>query len=185
MSRMTLALFTVCVIGAIILALVDRATRAPIAEQQRQEVLRALDSVLPPHTNSADQDSRTVVVGDGSQVVLYLARRGDNVVGTALAVTAPDGYSGDIDIMVGIDRGGRISGVAILSHAETPGLGDKMTTDRDWLPWFRGRSLTDTQWGVKKDGGDVDQFTGATITPRAVVGAIHRALELCASHCRY
>lgn len=184
MSRMVLSLMLVCVAGGVLLAITNRLTEGPIAEQRRQEMVRSLNAVLPPHTNAADQDTKQVVTDDGTPVTLYMAYQRDYWAGTALMVTAPDGYSGNIDVMVGVDRQGTITGVFILSHAETPGLGDRMITDPDWLPALRGRSLTNTRWAVKKDGGDIDQFTGATITPRAVVGAIRRALEVCKLFCR-
>lgn len=184
MNRLALSLMAVCVAAALVLAVTDRLTRGPIAEQKRQEVLRSLASVLPPHTNDPDRDTRAVRLDSGEDVTLYLARQGEDWVGTALEVTARDGYSGDIDVMVGVDRRGVLTGVAILAHAETPGLGDGILKHRDWLPSFRGRSLSNTRWAVKKDGGDIDQFTGATISPRAVVGAVHRALEVCDRFCR-
>lgn len=184
MNRMVAALMGACVLAAVVLAVTDHVTRGPIAEQRRQEVVRALAAVLPPHTNEADRDTREVTPEGGPPVTLFLARRGEEWVGTALRMTAPDGYSGNIEIMVGIDRSGTLSGVAVLAHAETPGLGDRIVQDPNWLPAFRGRTLADTRWAVKKDGGDIDQFTGATITPRAVVGAVRRALELCRTYCR-
>ncbi|MBI5137358.1 MAG: RnfABCDGE type electron transport complex subunit G [Nitrospirae bacterium] len=183
MTRLVLALMVVCVIGAVILAGTDRITQGPIAEQKRREIVRSLDSVLPPHSNAPDQDTRVIRPEGGKEMTLYLARRDGAWVGTAMVVTAPDGYSGNIDVMVGIDRAGAIAGVAILAHAETPGLGDKIITDPRWLPALRGRTLDNTHWAVKKDGGDVDQFTGATITPRAVTGAVRRALEICREYC--
>jgi electron transport complex protein RnfG len=89
-----------------------------------------------------------------------------------------EGYSGEIRYLMGVDRLGNITGVRILSHTETPGLGDKIELAKsDWVLSFNGRSLSNTPlWAVKKDGGDFDQFSGATITPRAVVRGIHKAL---------
>ncbi|MDH4229506.1 MAG: RnfABCDGE type electron transport complex subunit G [Nitrospirota bacterium] len=184
MNRMTVVLMAVCVIGAVVLAVTDRLTSGPIADQKRRELVRSLGAVLPPHTNSADQDTRQVTGDDGRSYTLYLARMQGEWVGTAVPVTAPDGYSGNIDILVGVDRAGEITGVAVLAHAETPGLGDRVVTDPTWLPRLRGRTLDNTHWAVRKDGGDIDQFTGATITPRAVTNAVHRALEVCARFCR-
>ena len=181
---MVAALMAVCIAGAVVLAWSDRITSGPIAEQKRREVVRSLTAVLPPHNNAPDQDMSTVVLDDGTEQTLYLARMEGQWVGTAVPVTAPDGYSGNIDLMVGVDRNGRLTGVVVLSHAETPGLGDKMITDKEWLPAFRGRTLENARWAVKKDGGDFDQFTGATITPRAVVNAVRHALEVCEKVCR-
>ncbi|HIJ86018.1 MAG TPA: RnfABCDGE type electron transport complex subunit G, partial [Magnetococcales bacterium] len=96
--------------------------------------------------------------------------------GVAFVVTAPDGYSGNIEIMMGVAAGGTITSIQILSHKETPGLGDKIVLTR-WPDSFKGKTLHNVKWGVKKDGGDFDQFAGATITPRAVVGAVKRGLE--------
>lgn len=183
MNRLALALVGVCVAAALVLAVTERVTRGPIAEQKRAEVLRSLDAVLPPHDNAADRDTRTVQLDSGEEETLYLARRGEDWVGTAVSVTAHDGYAGDIDVMVGVNRQGAVTGVAILAHAETPGLGDQITHG-NWLSTFRDKSLSGTSWAVKKDGGDFDQFTGATISPRAVVGAVHRALEVCERFCR-
>jgi len=183
MKRLVIALMGICIAGAVILAVTDLITAGPIAEQKRREVVRSLDSVLPPHSNSPDQDVREVTLDGGESITFYIAKQHGAPVGTAMMVTAPDGYSGNIDVMVGIDQNGILAGVAILSHAETPGLGDKITTDPNWLPWFRTRTLDNTHWAVKKDGGDVDQFTGATITPRAVTGAVMRALEICRQYC--
>jgi len=182
-NRLALSLVAVCVVAALVLAITDRVTRAPIAEQKRREVLRSLDAVLPPHDNAPDRDTRTVTLDSGAGQTLYLARQGDDWVGTALSMSAHDGYAGDIDVMVGVGRDGAITGVAILAHAETPGLGDQIT-HRNWLSAFRDKALSGTRWAVKKDGGDFDQFTGATISPRAVVGAVHRALEVCERFCR-
>lgn len=184
MTRMVAALMAVCIAGAVVLAFTDRITSGPIAEAKRQEVVRSLGAVLPPHNNHPDQDTLQVTLDDGAPLTLYQARMQGEWVGTAVPVTAPDGYSGNIDIMVGVSRAGAITGVAVLAHAETPGLGDRMVTDLAWLPSFRGRTLDNTRWAVKKDGGDIDQFTGATITPRAVVNAVRRALEVCEKFCR-
>jgi electron transport complex protein RnfG len=99
----------------------------------------------------------------------------------AFKVVAPEGYSGNIEIMVGVDEAGTVSGIEILSHAETPGLGDKIT--HGWFKdQFKGQSLESADWRVKKDGGDFDQITGATISPRAVVGAVRAGLEFFAGH---
>ena len=111
----------------------------------------------------------------------YRVAADGNVIGVILPATARDGYSGDIRILVGVRRDGEVAGVRVASHRETPGLGDKVDLKKsDWILAFSGRSLTNpglAQWAVKKDDGVFDQFTGATVTPRAVVAAIKRALE--------
>jgi electron transport complex protein RnfG len=102
------------------------------------------------------------------------------VVAVILPVTAPDGYSGTIELIVGVNRDGTVAGVRALQHRETPGLGDKVDVKKsDWVLDFNGHSLgqpPEEQWTVKKDGGVFDTFTGATITPRAVTAAVKRGL---------
>lgn len=164
-----------------VLSLVESVTREPIAYQRRLETLKALKAVMPPIENEPDRDTVDLVTGrdkKGKDQVrtFYRGRRAGELAGVAFKVVAPDGYSGNIEIMVGIDPSGIISGMEILSHAETPGLGSKIT--EDWFKeLFRGKGLEGTDWRVKKDGGQFDQITGATISPRAVVGAIRGGLE--------
>ena len=102
-------------------------------------------------------------------------------VGAILPATARDGYTGDINMIVGITEDGTISGVRVLSHRETPGLGDQVDYKKShWVDGFLGKSLSnpeESKWAVKKDKGVFDQFTGATITPRAVTNAVHKALQ--------
>lgn len=108
------------------------------------------------------------------------------ITGVILPATARDGYSGDIRLLVGVYADGRIAGVRAVAHRETPGLGDKIELRKsDWILDFEGRALGDPpfkQWTVQKDGGVFDQFTGATVTPRAVVTAVRRTLEYVRTH---
>jgi electron transport complex protein RnfG len=112
---------------------------------------------------------------------IYIARQQGVAVAVIIPVTAPDGYSGEIDLIVGVNADGSIAGVRALRHKETPGLGDKVDLNKsDWILGFNGRSLGNPElsgWAVKKDKGIYDQFTGATITPRAVVAATLRAIQ--------
>ena len=112
---------------------------------------------------------------------MFIARQGDEVTAVIIPVVAPDGYSGRIELIVGVNRDGSVAGVRVLEHRETPGLGDKVDMKKsDWILGFEGRRLGDPPaeaWTVKKDGGVFDQFTGATITPRAVTAAVKRGLE--------
>jgi len=113
-------------------------------------------------------------------VTVYRARMDGAPVAVLMIVTAPNGYNGDIRMIVGVDAGGTVLGVRVVAHRETPGLGDPIETGKsDWILGFTGKSLhnpEDAGWAVKRDGGEFDQFTGATITPRAVVAAVHDAL---------
>lgn len=130
------------------------------------------DSVValnPPHSLPGDDEAR-----------IYRVYRGGSGVAALFAVTASDGYAGPIRILVGIDASGGITGVRIVEHNETPGLGDKIESTRtDWVLQFDGRSLSAPSpdaWMIRADGGEFDQITGATVTTRAVVKAVFETL---------
>jgi electron transport complex protein RnfG len=186
MFRLAIALTLIAVIAGLILSLVEAVTREPIAEQRRLETLRALRTVLPEFDNSPDADTVELQVGrdkKGKDVMrlFYRGRTGAELSGVAFVVRSPEGYSGNIDIMIGVDAAGQVAGLEILTHAETPGLGDKITHE-PFKSQFKGKSLTNADWRVKKDGGDFDQITGATISPRAVVKAVASGLEFYRDH---
>lgn len=172
-------------IATVLLVGIHVATRERIAERDHQLALERLAAVLPPdrYDNDPIADAVEVVdprLGPGTQVV-HRGRRSGAPSVMAITATATDGYAGPIRLIVGIDADGRILGVRVLSHNETPGLGDPIETRRSgWILGFDGRSLGDPpteRWTVISDGGDFDAFTGATITPRAVTQAVRRALE--------
>ncbi|MCB1709391.1 MAG: electron transport complex subunit RsxG [Halioglobus sp.] len=163
-------------------------TKERIGEQKRMAEEKALLEIVPRerHDNSMLDD--IITVGPESQGLnltenkrIYRARRGDEVIAAIIPVRAPDGYTGDIDLIVGVNADGSVAGVRALSHKETPGLGDKVDIRKsNWILGFDGHSLDNPApagWAVKKDKGVFDQFTGATITPRAVVAATLRALQ--------
>jgi len=167
-------------------------TKDTIAEQRRMAEARALTQVV-----TADQydnellDDKMVLLspaalGQHEEAQAYIARQQEKAVAVILPVRVTDGYGGDMKMIVGIKATGDISGVRVLSHTETPGLGDKIDAKKsDWILSFTGRSLTNpniARWRVKKDGGEFDQFTGATITPRAVVKGVLNALNYFAEH---
>ncbi len=168
-------------------------TRERIAESQRKAAEKALLEIVPAerHNNSMLDDTHAVnadtqglsLAGDKQ---IFVARQDGEIVAVILPVVAPDGYSGSIELIVGINRDGSIAGVRTLTHRETPGLGDKVDLKKsDWILAFNGKSLQNPKpekWAVKKDKGDFDQFTGATITPRAVTAAVKRALQYYAAH---
>jgi electron transport complex protein RnfG len=186
MMRLVLALTMITVSAGLILSLVEAMTREPIAEQRRLETLRALQAVLPPADNSPDQDTVQLVTGQdkrGRDVArtFFRGRQGRTLTGVAFQVTAADGYSGNINIMVGVDPSATLVGIEILSHNETPGLGDKIDQP-EFKEMFAGKNLDNADWRVKKDGGEFDQITGATISPRAVVGAVRNGLEFFRDH---
>tara|TARA_R110002110_G_scaffold110071_4_gene274383 strand:- start:7128 stop:7772 length:645 start_codon:yes stop_codon:yes gene_type:complete len=163
-------------------------TKDTIAEERRKAEERALLEIIPRdrHDNSMLDDTRPLAAGSHGLGLredrpLYIARLEGQPVAVIVPVVARDGYSGDIELIVGVNADGSIAGVRVLSHRETPGLGDKVDLKKsDWILDFDGRSLGNpppARWAVRKDGGVFDQFTGATITPRAVVAAILRALQ--------
>ncbi len=172
--------------AGLLLSLVEQVTRAPIAEQRRQETLKALLAVMPPIDNSPDADTVALITGQDKkgrdvQRVFYRGRMQGVLAGTAFKVVAPDGYSGNIEIMVGVDSEGTVTGLEILAHAETPGLGSKIE-DLWFKGQFLGKNLDNADWRVKKDGGVFDQITGATISPRAIVTAVAGGLEYYRKH---
>ncbi len=180
--KLIVALTIISSVAAATLAMVYDTTKGPIAEQKRLKMIRSLKGVLPAFDNEIDKDTIEVVLGRDSRgidkkVTFFNARSGGNLVGVAFKVTAPDGYKGDIDIMMGVSPDKKISGIEILGHLETPGLGDKIT-EKWWKDEFKGKSLEASKISVKKDGGEIDQFTGATISPRAVAEAVRKGLEL-------
>jgi electron transport complex protein RnfG len=186
LSRLALVLTVITAGAALLLALVYSVTKEPIAQQQRLVMLNALKSVLPPVDNSPDEDTVTLVTGkdkNGNDIEksFYRGRKDGKISGIAFKVVAPDGYSGDIAVMVGVEPDGTVSGIEILQHAETPGLG-ALIEESWWKDQFKGKGLDDADWRVKKDGGDFEQITAATISPRAVVGAIRKGLEFYESH---
>ena len=192
---MILGIFAIIV--AVTLGLVNSATREEIILQQQAAERKALAEVFPaelhdndllseaialyPQSDDASPFTQMELLGLRLNRNAYVARLNDRVSGIILPVSVPDGYNGEIRLLVGIQSNGTISGVRVVSHKETPGLGDKIDLRiSDWVLGFDRRSLsnpTESGWQVKKDGGDFDQFVGATITPRAMVGGVKRALE--------
>lgn len=179
-----LAAFAVAGVGLV--AFTELSTRERIAANERAYLLRALNEVVPAEAHDNDMFSDTVHVSDEDllgtpePVTVFRAFSGGQPAAVILTPIAPDGYSGTIRLLVGIAVDGRLTGVRVTSHRETPGLGDGIEAARsDWILGFNGRSLDDpprARWTVRRDGGDFDQFTGATITPRAVVKAVRNAL---------
>ncbi|NQD37217.1 electron transport complex subunit RsxG [Permianibacter sp. IMCC34836] len=185
-----LGAFTLICTGAIVA--VDILTRPRIEAEQDAAFARLLGEVLPmtAYDNNIAQDCVAVldtdVFGREAAVPVYRARRTGAPVALVFTATAPDGYSGNIDLLIAIYHDGKIAGTRVTAHKETPGLGDKIERRKsDWMDQFRGRSLQQPsadKWTVRKDGGDFDGFTGATITPRAVLHALQRVQLYHANH---
>lgn len=187
-NSLILAAFAFVTAGS--LATIFSATQGRIAEQKKLAAEKALLEIVPRkrHDNSMLDTTFAIPEPMLSQLGLdesgnvHIATKEGKPVAVILPSTAADGYSGDIDLLIGINTDGSISGVRVLSHRETPGLGDKVDLNKsEWILSFNDLSLTEPtidEWTVKKDGGYFDQFTGATITPRAVVNRVKDTLKL-------
>lgn len=184
-SKNAFLLAVVALICVAILGLVNQLTQPKIAEQRLANKLAILNDVLPQNTASASLLADCILVtnppllGRPTPQAVYRLRDGQDISAFVIETTAPDGYSGNIDLMVAVTPDGTVLGSRVLNHQETPGLGDKIERRRSaWIDSFSGQRVSSdykAQWAVKKDGGQFDQFTGATITPRAVVSAVYNA----------
>lgn len=175
------------VMGTLILAITYTQTQAPIAASVAHEKQIKLSEVIPSSVYDNDLMANPIkisfggLLGNRQDTTAYLATKQGEPVAIALEATAPDGYSGEIKLLVAVTKTGEILGTRVIVHKETPGLGDYIDiAHSDWIKQFDQQSLAtrdDTAWKVKKDGGQFDYMAGATITPRAVVKAIHRVLQ--------
>lgn len=172
--------------SAALLATGNLGTEEAIRQRTAEDLEASLSQVVPSafHDNSLLDDTLSIHDDKGDRKV-YRGLKDGKVVALALE-SVGYGYSGAIKIIMGVDSTGKVLGVRVLSHAETPGLGDKIEIAKaKWITSFDGRSLGDPpveKWKVKKDGGIYDQFSGATITPRAVVKAVKDGLEFFVAH---
>ncbi|UUM31307.1 electron transport complex subunit RsxG [Vibrio japonicus] len=179
-----LAIFACASTGVV--ALTHYLTKDQIHHQEQAQLLSVLNQVIPHnmHDNSL-YESCTLVsdpsLGTKESLPVYMATLNGQPSALAIEAIAPDGYNGAIKIIVGIEQDGTVSGTRVLSHQETPGLGDKIDLRiTNWILGFSGKQLTpenQSAWKVRKDGGEFDQFTGATITPRAVVKAVKNTVQ--------
>lgn len=168
-----------------LILITDRITQPTIAVQQSKLIQARLNELVPVNSYNNDMIADCILVPSWNiqeqQHKVYRARRDQKPVALVLETIAPNGYNGKIHMLVGLNTNGIVTGVRVVDHKETPGLGDKIDLRiDDWILSFAGKSLTEkaeSQWKVKKDGGQFDQFTGATITPRAVVGTVFDTLR--------
>jgi len=174
-GRLIIVLASISFVAGLALAVVYEVTKEPIAYQLKLEVINSLSAVLPSMEIDPDNDFTDLQRPDVGEVRVFQAGVPDEISAVAFQVRAPDGYSGNISIMMGVFPDGTLGGIEILVHAETPGLGSLIVED-SFKDQFKGRSLENTRFRVKKDGGDIDQITGATISPRAIVGAVEKGL---------
>ena len=179
-------LWLFAVAGTTLVALTEYSTSAAIVENEHQLLLRNLYALLPSDRLDNDIATDTIelpaapLLGTDSSSIAYRARRNGEPVAIVFNSIATNGYSGSIHLLVGVYVDGSLAGVRVVRHSETPGLGDAIELRKsDWITGFDGKSLDNPQsegWRVKRDGGEFDQLTGATITPRAVVRAVHNTL---------
>ncbi len=183
--RSAVTVLAVVVAAAAALALLAQATRTRIARNEAAQVMKVLHTVLPPdsYDNEPDRDRILVrapeLLGDDEPLPVYRARLSGEPAAAVITAVGRHGFVGPIQLLVAITADGRILAVRALSHQETPGLGDRIDAARsDWMQRFSGRSLSDPaaeRWAVRRDGGEFDQLTGATVTSRAVVNAVRDA----------
>ncbi|KEY91195.1 electron transport complex protein [Candidatus Photodesmus blepharus] len=182
-NSLTLAVFA-CIFTGLV-ALTEYLTKDRIKEKETAQVISILDHIIPHnlYDNNLHQCCTLITdpaLGTNRPLPSCLATLNGQPTALTIETIAPDGYNGEIKMIIGIKRDGTITGVRILSHKETPGLGNKIDFHiTDWALSFTGQKITDSvlsNWKVKKDGGKFDQFTGATITPRAVVKAVKNAV---------
>ena len=189
MGKNSLLLAVFALLTALILASTNKLTETPIAEAERIAAQKALLQIVPleRHNNDLLVDTQEIpkqywsLLGLDNGGNIHIARYNNQPVAAIIPTVSSEGYSGDISMIVGINFDGTIAGVRVVEHRETPGLGDKVDLRKsDWILSFNGKSLSNPQlsgWNVKKDQGVFDQFTGATITPRAVIHQIVRTLQ--------
>jgi len=172
-TALRLAIFSIIIIGLVSLVFIQ--TEHKIQENEHQALLQSLQSVLTPELYDNKLSENSIQLGD---ITLYRAYKASRPTAVIIKSTTHQGYSGDIQLLTALDINGSIIAVRILNHQETPGLGDKIELKKsNWLLNFSHKTKDDMQsstWAVKRDQGQFDQFTGATITPRAVVNEIKK-----------
>jgi len=189
-SAIVLALFAIA--GTFFVIYTYDNTIDTINENKRHELLKTFHVLISPEIHDNDifndiiQIQNKSLLGSKKPVTVYRARKENKPVAVIISSIAPDGYNGNIELLVAINYDGDLAGVRVVGHKETPGLGDAIEEKRsDWITKFALKSLTNPDkkgWAVKRDGGEFDQFTGATITPRAIVKAVYNTLRYYKEH---
>ena len=175
LSNMVIALVVITLGASAALGGVYELTKEPIAAAKLEKKNNAIGKVIPVF-NNIPTDEEYKVPSNGDTLYFYPGRMDGELVGTAVETFTMMGFNGEIRIMVGLLPDGTINDVALLEHAETPGLGDKMDRRKsDWSMQFQGKNPKDFQIAVTKDGGDIDAITASTISSRAFCDAVVRA----------
>lgn len=185
--RNAIALVALAVAIAIVLGAIHKLTRDRVHRNEQSWIQQRLDALVPPAAHDNDMLTDSIIVtsadllGTDEPATVYRARNHGEPVAAIVHTVAPNGYRGPIDLLIAIAVDGSLLGVQVIRHNETPGLGDAFEhDDGKWLGNFRGKSLdhpAQQRWTIRKDGGDFDAFTGATITPRAIVKSTRQTLE--------
>jgi len=174
------------IVGTAIVAFTYEKTQHRIADNKRNYKLRKLHELVSPDMHDNDLDTDIITVTDpllarDIEMTVYRARKNNKPIAAIIECIAPDGYSGNIQLLVAINKNGTLAGVRVTEHLETPGLGDAIEANKsDWINIFKGKTInqpSQEHWRVRRDGGEFDQITSATITSRAVVKATHNVLK--------
>lgn len=174
-KNMTATLLIITLVASAALGLVYQSTKDPIAAAQQAKINNAIKAVLPEFDNQPSSEAYAVNV-DGGELTFYPATKEGQKVGTAVKTFSDNGFAGRIELMVGFLPDGTINKIAVVSHKETPGLGDKMEPKKsNFSVQFEGKNPESFRLKVKKDGGDVDAITASTISSRAYCDAVTRA----------
>jgi Na+-translocating ferredoxin:NAD+ oxidoreductase subunit G len=175
MLRLVLTVTIICVLAGVLLAGVNALTEDRIAGVNRDKKLEAIEEVLPPCDNQPGANT-TVVQHAGRDWTFFVARKDGDFAGAAVETSSAAGYGGDISLMLGINAQNETQAIEILGQKETPGLGANIESP-DFRKHFAGKNLASSKWSVKKDGGEIDQITAATISSRAVTEAVKAAID--------
>ncbi|OUS28915.1 electron transport complex subunit G [Gammaproteobacteria bacterium 45_16_T64] len=184
-NSVIMGLFAIATTGLIVFTQINTADQIEAAKRKALEA--ALKEVVPANLFDNNLLDSTVDVAASKQLgnkdsrVAYIAKKDGIPTAAIFQTTAPEGYGGSINLLIGINADGDVTGVRVVPpHFETPGLGDKIELAKsDWIKSFDNKNLASPNtagWKVKKDGGEFDAFTGATITPRAIVDGVHKSL---------
>lgn len=172
--NMLITLAGVTLISATSLGYIYELTKEPIAQARQNKNLAAVKQVLPAYTNDLLQDKYQLTTPEGTTLDTYIAKQGDSIVGTAIKTYTNKGFSGQVWLVVGFATDGSILNISVLEHKETPGLGTKMS-DKAFLQQFIAKNPDTFSLKVKKEGGDVDAITAATVSSKAFCDAVDRA----------
>ncbi|MBN1824715.1 MAG: RnfABCDGE type electron transport complex subunit G [Candidatus Eisenbacteria bacterium] len=177
MLNLSLRLALICAVAALLLTQVNGITREPILLAENAAEVAAIEAVLPAFDNKPVEDTAVTREGTAEEATYHIGIKDGRYAGAAFKAVTYDGYSGEIVSMIGVGAEGNLTGMRILRHAETPGLGAKYADAALLNEFYVGRPLVGTDWRVKKDGGPIDAISGATVTGRAVCGALAAAMN--------